>query len=706
MASKGIEPPAGTAGSVRALRLLLAACMVVPLLLFALIAWNSHALTVAETERGIRKTTLVLHEHALKVFETLEGTLDRIDERLDGVDWATIAESRDVHEMLRAFDSSMPQLGSLALVDPQGRIVASSRRYPAVSVDVSDREYIRALRNGDGAYTVSEAIHGRISGDPQFNIARRRSGGDGDFNGAIVAAVFPQYFVDFYRRVALGDDESMGLTRADGAVLVRYPEPAADAPVRLARGRGMMAAIERNPDEGLFRVHGQVDGIDRIFGYKKLEGHPVYVTYAVATSAVTAAWLRTTAIYAVFALPAMLALVLVARAALRRARGEAATVRMWADEVRRSAELEAALRQSQKMEALGQLTGGVAHDFNNLLTAARTNLHLLARHVPAPAATYHEGVTAALERAAKLTRQLLAFSRQEAVNPEVIDLNGHLRAMADLLERSVRADITLAWEVGDQPVYVEVDPVQLELAVLNLVVNARDAMAAGGRITIATGVDGAHAVVSVRDTGSGMPADVRTRAFEPFFTTKRDGQGTGLGLSMVYGFARQSGGMAEIDSRLGQGTCVRITLPLTTRRPSEVTTRPQAEDPVTRSIRVLLVEDNALVLLATVEGLKQEGFEVATAEHGVAALEILEGGAEIDVVVSDVIMPYGVSGFDLARRVRERWPDIPVLLTSGYSPESLATMGAEADAAVLPKPYTPDRLAARIRDLAVRVRAT
>jgi len=194
-----------------------------------------------------------------------------------------------------------------------------------------------------------------------------------------------------------------------------------------------------------------------------------------------------------------------------------------------------------------------------------------------------------------------------------------------------------------------------------------------------------------------MPPEVAARAFEPFFTTKPHGKGTGLGLSMVYGFARQSGGNATISSAPRRGTVVRITLPVSGRAP-EPETVPDAEEAAPAGpVRLLVVEDNALVLMATVEGLTQEGFEVVTADHGAAALEILEQDNAFDVIVTDVVMPYGVSGIDLARRVQERWPGIRVLLISGYSPESLT--GLKADAAVLPKPFTPDQLAARVRAL-------
>ena len=696
---------------LRLLRVMLVASVLVPSILFAGIAWRDHRAVVAETERNLTRTLQVLHEHLHKIFDTAQQTLDRVDERTHGMSWEEIARSESLHIYLRTLDEELPQLGVIALIDPQGFTRALSRTFPPPLHNVGDREYLRVQKERDAGLFISEPVVGRTTKALQFNVSRRRSGPggpDGAFNGLLVAALHADYFNDFYRRVLPGGDESISIVRQDGAVLMRVPEVGESTYARLSPSNGLMQAIARGASEGLYRNISQVDGIDRLYAFKRVVPYPVYVTYGMPQSEIVATWRRNMMLYAAFALPATLALVGITWLAMRRARSEMVAVRRWAEEVRNREGLEQALRQSQKLEALGQLTGGVAHDFNNLLTAALANLHLLAPHLPAPGARYLDGTRTALERAKTLTGQLLAFSRQEAVDPKVVDLADSLRPMADLLERSIRADIRLEWDLGSGPQRVEVDPVQLELAVLNLVLNARDAMPGGGRIRISTragataepGVDdrGAGTVVlEIADTGTGMPPEVAARAFEPFFTTKDQGKGTGLGLSMVYGFARQSGGSARIESAPGRGTVVRIALPATTESPAADAPAPEVEAGATGPVRLLVVEDNALVLMATVEGLTQEGFEVATADHGAAALELLEQDAAFDVIVSDVVMPYGVSGIDLARRVRERWPHIRVLLTSGYSPESLAGLGK--DTLVLPKPFTPDQLAARIRGL-------
>ncbi|MBP2315261.1 hybrid sensor histidine kinase/response regulator [Azospirillum soli] len=701
----------GPPGSLRLLRLLLAASVVVPLSLFAAIAWRDYLEVQADAERNIRKTVLILHEHVQKVFDTVEQALDRVDERSRGMGWEEIPSSESLHRYMKTLSDELPQVGSLALVDPQGFVQIVSRVFPLEPLYVADREYFRAQRERDHGFHVGEALVNRRTGRPQFNVSRRRTspgGPDGVFAGTLVASIRTDYFVEFYRQVAQGENEAISILREDGMVLARYPALESGTPLRLGPDAVFMRAVAEGRQDGVHRGQSHVDGIERIFGYKRVAPYPVYVSYGVAQSDITAAWLRNMMMYAAFALPATLALAVMSWLAMRRARRETDAVRRWAEEVRNREQLEIALRQAQKLEALGQLTGGVAHDFNNLLTAALTNLHLMSRHLPQEAARHLDGANAALDRAKKLTGQLLAFSRQEAVNPTVVDLGDSLRGMANLLERSIRADIALDWDLAPLPMAVEVDPVQLEMVVLNLVINARDAMPGGGRIRISArpagdSPTGGVVMLEVADTGQGMPPEVQARAFEPFFTTKSDGKGTGLGLSMVYGFARQSGGNAEIESTPGRGTLIRIALPATTKRPVAEPAAPEAARGGPEHVRVLVVEDNALVLMATVEGLAQEGFDVLTADHGAEALEVLERESGIDVVVSDVVMPYGVSGIDLARRVHERWPHIRVLLISGYSPESLTGLGA--DTAVLPKPFTPDQLAGRIRTLLASAQA-
>jgi PAS domain S-box-containing protein len=364
-------------------------------------------------------------------------------------------------------------------------------------------------------------------------------------------------------------------------------------------------------------------------------------------------------------------------------------------------ELEAQLRQAQKMEVLGQLTGGVAHDFNNLLTAITGNLELIEQRVGGDERTARlvRSAQRAAERGATLIEQLLAFARRQHLRPQPVDINAVIHGMSDLLGRTIGPNIGVHTVLADDLWPALVDSTQLEIAVLNLVINARDAMQHGGSVLIETrnlvsGVDPLPAeiagrdgiVLAVRDTGTGMNEEVRARAIEPFFTTKAVGKGSGLGLSQVYGVARQSGGTIEIDSAPGVGTTVRLYLPRAsgTLASAEATARGH-DAPATRGQLLLVVDDNADVREIAVQMLRQAGYGVSEAESGHAALEALARGERYDLVVIDMIMP-GLSGLDTVHRARERWPALKALFMTGYADASAWTDLAETGP-MIKKPF-------------------
>jgi PAS domain S-box-containing protein len=366
---------------------------------------------------------------------------------------------------------------------------------------------------------------------------------------------------------------------------------------------------------------------------------------------------------------------------------------------------EAALRQTQKLESLGQLTGGVAHDFNNLLAVFATGLQLLERNVTADQRRrVLDGMRRAVARGTGLTRHLLAFSRQRPVNPESIDIAAHLKGMREMLNGSLGGHIQVEMKF-DEVWPVEIDSGELELAVLNLCLNARDAMPGGGAVTITaenTQVEGENGwpmdfvKLSVTDTGCGMPPETLARAFEPFFTTKDVGKGSGLGLPQVYGFAHQSGGQVTIDSEVGVGTIATVLLPRSLQQPAERIKAVEAPTPVSRGDgarrgHVLLVEDDKEVSALTREMLGSLGFSITHVTSAEAALGALANARAIDVVLSDIMMPGGVTGLELAREIRRRNPDLPVILTTGYV-EAAARM-TEDEFSLLLKPYSVEALA-------------
>lgn len=365
-----------------------------------------------------------------------------------------------------------------------------------------------------------------------------------------------------------------------------------------------------------------------------------------------------------------------------------------------------ALFQAQKMEAVGRLTGGVAHDFNNLLAVLSNGLQVLAMQSRTPLdMKMIEGMRRAIERGAALTQQLLSFARQQPLQAEVHDLAALIRDFEPMLVRAGTRTASCEVKPSDQPAFASVDAPRFEAALLNLVVNAVDAMPDGGTVTIATEViesrkaptsvlpAGRYVKVSVADTGTGMPQNVLAQAFEPFFTTKPAGKGTGLGLSQVYGFITQSGGDVVISSQEGVGTTVDLFLPMA--EPVDAVgavSTPKVET-------VLLVEDEPEVLGLAAELFRSIGYEVVAASSASEAAEILEERHDIDVVFTDITMPHGISGLELARVVRSRFPKIKVVLTSGYPlPALRSEHGSISDFTFVHKPY-------RLADLAKALRA-
>ena len=398
-----------------------------------------------------------------------------------------------------------------------------------------------------------------------------------------------------------------------------------------------------------------------------------------------------------------------------RKRAEAALLRLnetlEARVAERTAELmeaQAALAQAQKMEAVGRLTGGLAHDFNNLLMAISGGLDMLARN-PEPERRQRivDGMHQAVDRAASLTRQLLSFARRQVLEPVTLALGERIGAMEELLARSLRGDIRVQMDFSPDLWPVDADPTQLEVAVLNLAVNARDAMPEGGTLTIsaknALGMEdgeltGDFVHLAVADTGTGMTPEVMARVFEPFFTTKEIGKGSGLGLAQIYGFAQQSGGGVRVESTLGRGTIVSLFLPRSHQIPVPAKAPPATEPkpdgnadghcPAT----VLLVEDDDEVASVVSDMIRQLGYRVARVANGTAALGALANGREIDVVFSDILMPGGMDGVTLAREIGRLHPDLPVVLTTGYDGGPLSR-AEELNLPLLRKPYPMAALA-------------
>jgi signal transduction histidine kinase len=426
--------------------------------------------------------------------------------------------------------------------------------------------------------------------------------------------------------------------------------------------------------------------------------------------ATVAEWRGPLAVLALLTLAIAAALIGVAWSALRRAKQAFAHAETASAESAQRMRAEHALMQQQKLEALGRLTGGVAHDFNNLLMIINNNAYLLRRSDPtAPVAPRIAAIERAVESGTKLTRQLLAFSRRQAVNPELIRLQDELPQLIELMKPALGSRISVKADVDPGTAPVRLDRAGLELALLNLAVNAGDAMPDRGELVVtvrnarpgeAPGIEGDLVALSVSDTGVGIPEDVQQRVFEPFFSTKPIGKGTGLGLSQVYGFAQQSGGTVTIESQEGLGTTVRVYLPASGEQVKEKDVEPPRFQGEALRHRVLIVEDNDDVAETTRQLLEFLGCEVRRVESGNAAVLRLERDARnFDLVLTDIVMPGGLSGVEVLGYVRDRHPHLPVVLMTGYSNE---LHKVSPDEVVLLKPFSPHELADALRKALAR----
>jgi signal transduction histidine kinase len=436
------------------------------------------------------------------------------------------------------------------------------------------------------------------------------------------------------------------------------------------------------------------------------------VIAGIDTAQIRNEWMGGMAMHLIFGVPATLFLFLTLLAVLRRTR------RLYAETDQRLA-AEETLRQSQKLDAIGHLTGGVAHDFNNLLTIIIGNLETAQRQLDTWTDAVHgklaQRIASAMhgaERAAALTKRLLAFARQQPLNPVAIDVNRLLNGLSDFLRRALGEDVSLEI-VGAGGVWpVEADPAELEAAILNLAVNARDAMPDGGKLTIETAnayLDdaycrqysdlrpGQYVQISVTDSGAGMTSEIVERAFEPFFTTKQAGQGTGLGLSQVYGFVKQSGGHVKIYSEVDEGTTIKMYLPRFARQvlpPAEAKSEPRRGHP---GELVLVVEDDAEVRAYVVETLRGLGYDVIEAAGAEEALALMDRHQSISLLLTDVVMP-GQNGRRLADAARQRQASLKVVYMTGYSRNAIVHQGRlDPGVELLQKPLTSEQLAATVR---------
>jgi signal transduction histidine kinase/CheY-like chemotaxis protein len=655
---------------------------------------------------------------------------------------------------LSAVREEYTQFTGILTIKPDGSLFCDSLRTNR-TLDLRDREYFKQALVANGVVTL-QPVFGRLTGISVLQIAYPVRSESGELKFILLASFNLQKFADYHDKrlsneigILLADKKGIVLAAPDGmnwtepagasianSELFRFAAELDGQPLREVTdrdGQTQVWAVARSPlgrDAGLHIMVGRSK--DRLVAAANRRLYEDLAILAVASLLLFAGvWLLATMsvgrqVRRLATMATKLGLGdLSARIAPPHPGGELGGLMTLLNGTAESLERQRAdidelnqkLSQSQKMEAMGQLTGGVAHDFNNLLTVILGNAEHLAERLAANKELHKiaEDIATAAERGSDLTRSLLAFARKQPLMPRDIDIGQKILGMEQLLRRTLGEHVECEFRIDPGLWRASVDPGQLASALLNLVLNARDAMPSGGRLTVKVqnislgeadvDVDGQarpgdYIMVAVTDTGTGMTAEVASRAFEPFFTTKDVGKGTGLGLSMVYGFAQQSGGSMQIRSEPGQGTVVKLFFPRV--GAPQASAAPPAGQRTTAagSETILVVEDDDIVR-GYVEGeLKALGYRVIVTRNGPAALEILRGPETIQLLFTDVVMPGGLFGPELAREAARLRPDLRILMTSGYSEhpvEALDGLGREVQ--ILNKPYRRHDLAMMLRSV-------
>jgi signal transduction histidine kinase/CheY-like chemotaxis protein len=698
---------------ITTLRLLqgLAACaLVVPALFFVFGGWLSYKSTQALSDERIAGSLDVLQEHALKVFQSMNLAIDTIGEVLGDKSNAEIAaEEPQLHRRLREVQNALPEVQSIWIFGPAGHPQVITRETPAPrEQDYSEEDYFTGPRDAQGIY-IGGMHQSASGGKPYFTFDRARRDAGGNFIGVIEMSLLGSDFTRFYSQLVDSPGLQFLLTRTDGVVLARFPQD--NNELRLSSTGGFQHNIAANPDGGFYTAAGSNDRIERRIGYRRVPGLPLYVLAGIETSQIRSEWFDEFSSYLIFGIPAAALLFGALIVVLQR------TKRLYDEQDRREA-AESLMRQTQRLDSIGHLTGGVAHDFNNLLTIIIGNLDIAQRQLRSwtddgqvKLGQRLDSAMQGAQRAATLTKRLLAFSRQQPLNPAPLDPIQLLNGLSDFLRRTLGEMVSL--EIAGDGVWpVEADAAELEAAVINLAVNARDAMPDGGKLTIeASNIHldeeycrrntearpGDYVQIAVTDSGVGMSRDVAARAFEPFFTTKQTGHGTGLGLSQVYGFVKQSGGHVKIYSEQNEGTTVKIFLPRFAGKyapPLKSESKAQRGQP---GECILVVEDDAEVRAYVVEALGGLGYDVLHAPDAEQALALLGQHNTVRLLLTDVVMP-GTNGRMLADEAQRRQPSLKVVFMTGYSRNAIVHQGRlDPGVDLIQKPITTEQLAAAIR---------
>ncbi|UEM14680.1 response regulator [Bradyrhizobium barranii subsp. barranii] len=729
------------------LLILVIAAMLVPAILVGLRFVQNRS---SEINAALANLTATADDIASDLDEKIQGTA----QLHYGLARARDLDTRDkaaCSAFLSEVREEYPQFTGILTIDPDGSLFCDSLRTNR-TLDLRDRAYFKQALVSRGI--ALEPVFGRLTGLSVLQIAYPVRSETGALKLVLLASFNLRKFAEFHDKRLLGQKEIL-LLDSKGTVLVAPSRGGWTEPVGTSIAGSDLLRFAATPDRKAYQEVTDRDGRTQVWAVAarspSTRDAGLYIMVGRSKDGLVAAANRRlyedVAILAVASLLLLAAVWILATVSVGRQVGRLATMAKklglgdlsarippphpggelgglmtllndTAESLEQQraaiADLSHKLSQSQKMEAMGQLTGGVAHDFNNLLTVILGNSEHLADRLAGNKELHRiaNDIATAAERGSDLTRSLLAFARKQPLRPRDIDIAAKIHEMEQLLRRPLGEHIECTFALEPDVWLTSVDPGELTTALLNLVLNARDVMPLGGKLTIEarntslgeSDLDvngeprpGDYVMVAVTDTGSGMTAEVASRAFEPFFTTKEVGKGTGLGLSMVYGFVRQSGGVVQMQSEPGQGSVVRLFFPRLATPPNEQPSPAERIVAPDGSETILVVEDDDMVRAYVESELKTLGYRVIAASNGPAALELLRRPGDIDLLLTDVVMPGGMFGPELARQATGLRPGLKVLFTSGYTQNPVKTPDGVGDARILTKPFRRKDLAAMLR---------
>lgn len=682
----------------RALTACLVATVILPLAYLGSVSVGDlQALRVEASQVALRMVRIA-DEHASKMLDLNNALQARISELIQGHTSDQIRSDRELSARFQELGARYPQVGYIALFDETGAIIDASSGFPVKNRSAAGYPFFETLRQAGPDLAVSRAFTVDKTGETLFLTASARHADGGDFAGAVSIAVRSSYFMRFYQNL-VGDGTPVALTlvRDDGLILARWSPGTNIEPAHQVHS--VLTPFLKRAPTGVLELRSPIEGGQEIFAYRRVEGYPVAVVAAYPISAIYATWLRQTLHMALLLLGPSLALFLVLALSLRHLRREEKNWKILSEEAERHRALEAARKESSRLQALGNLVGSVAHDFNNLLMAVSANIEVGRRMKLPGFGTQLDNMERAIHRGTSLTRRLLGVARKQPLCSETVSLQS-FGVEFGLVRASLPTRIALEVTIPDSTWPIEVDLTEFELAVINVAVNARDAMPERGLFRIQAEnvtLDGASVLpltgdfvrLALTDNGTGMSEEVRTHAFDPLFTTKPMGEGTGLGLAHVRAFCEQSGGTVELDTEVGRGTSIIMYLPRSAQELAVcVAKEPEVSAP--SQLSILLVEDNNDVAEAEMAVLAVMDHNVKHVTCAQAALDCLAAGERFDCVLTDVQMPGTMNGIDLSQIIQAQYPGLAVVLVTGFADD--LQKAEDLGVPVLPKPFPIDSL--------------